>query len=145
MRASTKAQYQSKMRVFKTYCDEVGVGTTDCSTNVVLNFFTELVRGRGLGYQTVCGYRSAIARQHVGVGGVPLGQLPAIRRLTRAIFVERPPLPRYSDIWDVDRVLGHLEAMPAASELSLMDLTIKTASLAFIMTLSRFITNIHQL
>ena len=132
------------MRVFEAYCAKVGVGTTDCSVNVVLNFLTELVQERGLSYQTICGYRSAIARQHEGVGGVPLGQLPAVRRLARAVFIERPPLPRYADIWDVDTVLGYLEGMPPASELSLMDLSIKTASLAFIMTLSRFIIFIRH-
>ena len=75
---------------------------------------------------------------------MPLGQLPAVRRLARAVFIERPPLPRYADIWDVDTVLGYLEGMPPASELSLMDLSIKTASLAFIMTLSRFIIFIRR-
>ena len=30
---------------------------------------------KGLSYQTVCGHQSAIARQHIGVGGVPLGML----------------------------------------------------------------------
>ena len=64
-----------------------------------------------LSYTTVCSYRSAIAKQHVGLGDVPLGKLAEMRRLTRTCFIERPPLPCYGDIWDVDRLLSYLETI----------------------------------
>lgn len=137
VRASTKEQYSSKLRVFSAYCAGVGANPSTCHVNTVINFLTMLVREKGLGYNTVCGYRSAIGRQHKGVAGVPLGQHPSIKRLVRACFIQKPPLPRYADIWDVDQVLRHLEGMPPVSELSMMDLSIKTASLTFILTLSR--------
>ena len=137
VRASTKAQYTSKMRVFSEYCAKEGADPSTCHINIVINFITMLVREKELGYNTVCGYRSAIGRQHVGVAGVPLSQHPSIKRLVKACFIEKPPLPRYADIWDVDQVLRHLEGMPHASTLSMMDLSIKTASLTFILTLSR--------
>ena len=105
---------------------------------MVTNFLTGLLRDKDLAYQTICGYRSAISRQHTGVAGTPLGQHPTIKRLVRACFLEKPPLPRYADIWDVDRVLQYLESMPPVSELLDMDLSIKTATLTFILTLSRF-------
>ena len=41
-------------------------------------------------------------------------------------------------MWDVDRVLAHLEAGPSLADLSDMDLSVQTATLTFILTLSRF-------
>ena len=130
--------YESKTAAFRAHCTKVGVDPTCCHVNVVINFLTGLLRDKDLAYQTICGYRSAISRQHTGVAGTPLGQHPTIKRLVRACFLEKPPLPRYADIWDVDRVLQYLESMPPVSELLDMDLSIKTATLTFILTLSRF-------
>ena len=86
----------------------------------------------------VCGYRSAIAKQHIGVNSTPLGMLPEIKRLVRAIFIDSPPLPRYTKCWDVNQVLKHLETGPSSADLSDRDLSIKTAAFTFILTLSRF-------
>ena len=97
-----------------------------------------LALDRGLSYQTVCGHRSAIAKQHIGVGGPPLGMLPEIKRLVQAIFIDRPPLSRYTKCWDVNQVLQHIKTGPILADLSDMELSIKTGTLTFIFTLSRF-------
>lgn len=138
VRPSTKAQYESRIKIFSAYCERVGEDPATCHPNVVMNFLTELWRDKGLGYQSICGYRSAIARQHAGIGNLSLSEFPGVRRLVRACFVERPPLPKYGDIWDVDKVLSWLETLHPAAALSRMDLAIKTATLTFILTLSRF-------
>ena len=39
---------------------------------------------------------------------------------------------RYTKVWDVDKVLAHLEAGPSLADLSDMDLSVKTATLTFI-------------
>ena len=74
--------------------------------NVITNFLTGFVHEKGLLYPTVCGYISAISKQHAAINGVPLEQLPEIKKLARANFIEKPPIPRYLEIWDVDRVLS---------------------------------------
>ena len=101
-------------------------------------YWITLALDRGLSYHTVCWHRSAIAKQHIGVGGTPLGMLPEIKRLVGAIFIDRPPLPRYTKGWDVNQVLQHIETRPSLADLSDMELSIKTATLTFIFTLSRF-------
>lgn len=116
----------------------MGADPTSCHENVVLNFLAELRRDKALSYQTICGYRSAIGRQHTSLGETALSRLPAIRRLIRACFVEKPPLPRYGDIWEVDTVLKYLESLHPAASLSDFDLSVKTVTLAFILSLSRF-------
>ena len=108
---------------------------TTCEAEVVANFLTDCVRVHNMSYQTVCGYRSAIARQHRGE--LPIGQLPIIKRLTRACFLAKPPMPRYAETWDVDVLLRHLRTSHPADSLTDMDLTVKTAALTFIMSLSR--------
>ena len=103
IRTSTKALYKSKMKAFAKYCAISGANPKTCHPNVIVNFIAKLVRKKRLSYQTVCGYPSAISKQHAGV---PLEQLPEIKRLARANFIEKPPIPRYLEIWDVDRVLS---------------------------------------
>ena len=101
---STRKIYSSRWRIFKLYCGDLEVDPTSCSTEVVINFLTILRRNMGLRYQTVCGYRSAISKYHVGTASSTLGSERMVRRLTRACFLEDPLIPRYSDIWDVDRL-----------------------------------------
>ena len=84
------------MKAFAKYCAVSGADPTNCHPNVVVNFLAELIHKKGLLYQTVCGYRSAISKQHAGIGGMHLGQLPEIKRLARAIFIKKPHL---RDIW----------------------------------------------
>ena len=135
MRPSTKKVYNSRIKIFSEYCKSVGADPQTCPTVVVVNFLALLASKRNLSYQTVCGYRSAIARQHKG--NLPLGQLPIIKRLARACFLEKPPVPKYGDIWDVDILVRHLATMHPPESLSTMDLSCKTAALFFILSLSR--------
>ena len=65
--------------------------------------------------------------------GILLGLLPEIKRLARAIFIDRPLLPRYTDCWHVNRVLKHLETGPSLTDLSDMDLSVMTATITFIL------------
>ena len=138
IRGSTKKTYKSKVKAFADYCTKVGTKTRSCHPNVVIKFLTTLALEKGLSYQTICGYRSMIAKQHIGVENTPLRMMPKIKRLVRAIFIERPPIPRYTDYWDVNQVLEYLETLPDLANLSDMDLLIKTAVITFILTLSRF-------
>ena len=59
--------------MFATYCTKEGTNTESCHPNTVIILLTMLTQDKGLSYQTICVYRSAIARQHAGVGGISLG------------------------------------------------------------------------
>ena len=137
VRKSTKKVYESRCEHFKDYCTDVGVNPIDCPVEVVINFLTILRRVLGYQYQTICGYRSAIARFHKGADSVSIGSLKSIKRLTRACFIEKPPLPRYSDIWDVSQLLRYLEGQSPNSSLSVYDLGVKTLALLAVQSISR--------
>ena len=92
---------------------------------VVLNFLTNCARVHKL--------RSAIAKQHKA--NLQLGQLLLVKRLTRACFPENPLIPQYADVWEI--LLECLNLMHPAETLSNMDLTIKTAYLILIISISR--------
>ena len=46
------------------------------------------------------------------------------------MFNERPSEPKYSEIWDIDQVLSHLESMEQPERLNLKQKTIMLMALA---------------
>ena len=95
IRTSTKALYKSKMKAFAKYCAISGANPKTCHPNVIVNFIAKLVRKKRLSYQTVCGYPSAISKQHIGFCGMEVRQLPEIKKLAQAVFIMKTALPRY--------------------------------------------------
>ena len=110
---------------------------TTCPVEAVINFLTVLCRTLGYSFQTICNYRSATSKFHEGLDSSTLGSDRRIKRLTRACFLEQPPLPRYTSIWDVGILVGHLESMGPHTDLSTLDLGIKTLALLAILSISR--------
>ena len=58
-----------------------------------------------------------------------MGQHPITIRFLRGIFNSRPPAPRYTTTWDVDRVLIYIHNLPENGQLSLAILSHKLAML----------------
>ena len=69
--------------------------------------------------------------------GAPVGQHPIITRLIKGVFNVRPPIPRYSNTWDVQRVLNHMESLGQSESLPLKAVTLKTVFLLAITRPSR--------
>ena len=96
--------------------------------NIVLDFLGELFTKR-LEFGTIAGYRSAISAYHKPIDGVRVGQHPLVSCLMKGVSNERPPLPRYRYIWNVETVLQKLRELPNNTELDRKTLTHKTAAL----------------
>ena len=137
IRSGTHKIYLSRFKSFSLYCVKAGYNPTDCPVEVVTNFLAMLKDTKHLSYQTICGYRSAISRYHKGFGSVPLGQAQLIKRVTKACFNLAPPIPKYSDMWNADQLMQHLQTMYPNSELSLKDLGIKAVALITVLSISR--------
>ena len=73
----------------------------------IIEFLTKL-HNDGLQYRTINTYRSAISKNHDLIEGVPVGKHSLVVRHMRAIFNEKPPLPKYEFSWDVDKVLNKI-------------------------------------
>jgi hypothetical protein len=54
-----------------------------------------------------------------------LGEHPLIKRFMKGVFNQRPALPRYQHIWDVNIVLEYLASLSPVNVLSFYTLTLK--------------------
>ena len=91
----------------------------------------------GLQYRTINNYRSAISAFHCKVSGIPVGKNKLVCSLMLGISNERPPQPKYSDIWDVQQVLDYLISLPPNESLTLKQLTLKTVGLLALSHINR--------
>ena len=70
----------------------------------------------GLGYSAIGTHRSALS-SILQVPGVPkIGEHVLVSRFMKGVFNLRPPQPRYSHTWDVNKLLMYLKSLgPNAS------------------------------
>jgi hypothetical protein len=59
---------------------------------------------------------------------------PLVTRYMQGVFVNRPALPRYKQIWDVSVVIKYLKSLGDTTQLSLQDPTMKTTMLLALVT-----------
>ena len=83
----------------------------------------------GYQYRSLNSYRSAISSVHERVDDYTLGQHPLVTRLMKGVFNDRPPLPKYTCTWNVQRVLSHISSWGSNDSLSIKQLSWKTAML----------------
>lgn len=89
-----------------------------------MEFFTHLYEQR-LTYSAINTARSALSSYIVLEDGTSLGQHRLVSRLLKGIFQSNPPLPRYSETWDVSVVLHYLQGLPPVGTLTLKELILK--------------------
>ena len=88
----------------------------------VVNFLASMA-------QSLNAYRPAISSTHEKVDGVTVGTHPAVIRLLKGAFHQRPPQAQYSSFWDVGIVIQYIKGLDPNEHLSLKQLTLKTAML----------------
>ena len=135
-RTKTNKSYDSLFGRWNRWCTERGSDPFSGPVSEVANFLATLYQ-EGYQYNSVNAYRSAISSVHEKVDGVPVGQHPIITRLVKGVFNVRPPIPRYSSTWDVQKVLNYLDSQGKQTPISLKALTLKTAFLLAITRPSR--------
>jgi site-specific recombinase XerD len=92
------------------------------------NFLAEMFDA-GKEYATINGYRSAISAFHPEIEGQKTGQHPYITRLMKGVFNKRPPVPKYTETWEVGRVLNTIKAFGDNRTMNTKQLTLKLAML----------------
>ena len=103
----------------------------------VANFLASLHQ-EGYQYNSLNAYRSAISSVHERVDGVSIGQHSTTVRLLKGAYNAHPPIPRYSGMWDVQRVLSYIESMGRSKVIELKHVTLKTVFLLAITRPSRY-------
>ena len=127
-RSKTNRSYDSLFGRWLSLCDRRGSDPFSGSVINVVNFLAYL-HNEGYKYNSINAYQSAISSLHGRMDGYSIGQHPMVTRLLKGIFIDRPPLPRYSHTWNVQTVLDYLISLGNNHKLSLKQLTWKTAML----------------
>ena len=104
---------------------------------MILNFLSILISTLDYSYQSVAGFRSAISKMHKGWNGDTVGDTRNVHRIMKAMFLRRPPRPKYSDTWNPETWLRYLATLGPSSALSLIQLSEKLTALIALETISR--------
>lgn len=102
----------------------------------VLNFLAALAKD-GLAYRSINTYRSAILAGHLPFDNRPIGEHPLMCKLLRGIQLSVPPEPRYSVLWDVNKVLNLFRSWPSNKYLSRKQISAKLAMLLCLISCRR--------
>lgn len=112
----TNTVYQSGWKRWHSWCYERKVNPFSCP----IQDFLSKVGNIGQLIQS-----DQLSMPHSHIEGVHIGQHPLVTRLLKGIYNSRPPLPRYTDTWNVDVVLSYLVSLGENSQLSLKQLSQK--------------------
>lgn len=88
------------------------------SVDQIANFLIYLFE-KWYEYITINSYRSAISSFHPEHEVIKVGQTVLIKQLMTGVFNSRPPIPRYTETWDVDLVLKYILNLPEDKDLTL--------------------------
>ena len=103
----TKKQYKVYINKWILFCHKRKIDTVHTSVGLGLDFLAELF-DNGLKYSALNTVRSALSSFVLLSTGQSFGSHHLVIRFLRAVYNDRPSLPRYKDIWNVDFVLNLL-------------------------------------
>ena len=140
---STRAQYETYLKKWTQFCQSNNISKWNPNINHVLNFLTYLF-SLGNSYTTVNTARSALSLVLNPIDNFSIGSHPLVCRLLKAISKKKPPRPRYSVTWNVDRVLNIFRGWPITSELNIKQLSLKLVGLLALTTAQR-VQTLHSI
>lgn len=127
-KTGTRKQYQPHIRRWLLFCNRWNINPYNPTVHDIINFLSENFH-RNVGYESINTTRSALSSIGIVVDGCSAGNHPLVVRFMKGVFNLRPPLPRYTETWDVQPVLQELRAMYPLHTLTLKDLTLKLVML----------------
>ena len=113
--------------------------------NLTLEFLLKEFKNEGKtrGYSAMNTIRSAIS-SIASIEGQPVGQHLLVKRFMKAVFREKPALPRYKTTWDPDVVLNHIKSLGKNDKLTIIQVSRKLTMLLLLLSGQRCQT-IHSL
>ena len=142
-RSSTRTRYDGVLKKWEEFCSKGNKDPFYTTIGDVLNFMAERF-DEGVGYSSVAALRSALNPLVTIKEGGELTSHPLVQRLVKGVFHARPPLPRYTEVWDVGLVITFIRDLGTNSSLTRRQLTLKVTALLSILTVQRVssITNL---
>ena len=102
----------------------------------IAQFLTDQLKSNKA-YSTINSYRSTISAIHPTIQGIPVGQHPEVKGIMARIYNEKPPQARYSETWDVNKVLSHIKTWGGNDTMHIRDLSVKLTMLIALTTACR--------
>ena len=82
---------------------------------------------KGLAYNTIAGYRTAISECHEYIDGAPIGSHPDVSKTLQAVHIHNPPPVHSDDPIDIVSSLTYIRELGDNNSMSIRDLLVKTA------------------
>ena len=127
-RDGTPKQYHTYLNKWNQYCRDKSIDVFQPGVINGIEFLVSLYKS-GLGYSPINPARSALSSTLILEDGVKFGEYSLVARCMKGIFELKPPLPKYTEIRDVNIVLGYLRAAAPLRSLSLKQLTLNLTML----------------
>lgn len=102
----------------------------------IVNYLSQLF-AESKSYSCINSHKSAICQTLVALGKQIFLKNYTISKFMKGVFNLRPPLPRYTFIWDVKEVLAYLSQLFPLTDLPLKELTLKCVALVALSTAHR--------
>ena len=135
-RTGTKSAYDCAWGKWVGWCVARKMDPFHASVADITNFLSSKFE-EGLEYTTINGYRSAISAYHPEIDGCKVGQHPKMKQFLAGVFNMRPPTPKYSETWDVNKVLDFIRNLGDNGDLNDKDLTQKLVMLIALTNVTR--------
>lgn len=141
-RDATKQQYRPHIERWLLFCVNEKINPFQPSENLLLEFLlSEYKKGRK--YSSINTLRSSISAI-ANNDGKPAGQHLLVSRFMKAVFQERPALPRYNVTWDPEVVLEYIKSLGPNKNLTIIQLSRKLVMLMLLLSGQRCQT-LHML
>jgi hypothetical protein len=118
------------------------IDPVSATTPQALDFLVELFEN-GIGYSAINTARSALSCILKPIDGIPFGCQEGVKRFLKGVYQERPSMPRYTETWDVSKVMNYLNTI-SNTNIIIKDLTLKLVTLMSLLSAQRGQT-IHYL
>ena len=138
-----QSAYNTPVRRWLHFCNRRQLNPRQPTVSQVLDFLHTLYE-LGLSHSAIGTHRSAISAIVEIPGVLQLGEHQLVSGFMKGIFHLRPPQPRYTKTWDVNKVLSYLKSLGPNDSLMLKQLILKTATLLTILG-GRRIHTLHML
>ena len=129
---STNLTYESKWKLFASYCSNLSTDPFMANSAIVANFLVKIAKDRSLAHSTICGYRSAISRVILLTTGEDLSTCPILNQLMQSLKRTQPIQSRRIPTWDISVVIDFLLSQDNYS----CDIKILTMKFVFLLALA---------
>ena len=117
------------------WCQQRKTDPSDSTLGNILDFLTFFFHQKNAKHRYLGVFRSALSAYHKPIDGCKVGKHPLVSSFMAGVKNLRPPMPKYTQIWDVDDVLRCIKNLP--KPLSLKQLSYKTAMLLALIIIPR--------